>query len=231
MRSNMYLDDSLYQISNEIESLKDIDYIIAYNKITSDTQERYQIKPSKFSFFISTLQANSESTTIITQGLESSTKPIFKPINKSEFINKHKDIFAKILKTDNVEEDGISAAEQYFNILLEEDKDGAIKLIQDLFTSTLTCAHSEENLQVGILKLLCAYDLKDIGSSAILIAASAYSIRSIKVKSATFDLLGHWASIDTYNLLKKYDEPQEPWLKMKYKALLHSLEMKYYAVH
>lgn len=218
------------QILSEIEPQVDISQLMSLFRIASDTYNRYRLETPEFSLFLSALNIGSGNTTIISQGLDSSTKSKFKSVDKSGFIYKHKNTFTRVLKVYNIENDGDSEAERYFDSLLVEDRDGAIKLLEELFTSTLISVNLDEALQIGILKLLCNYDFNELGPSAQLIATSAYSIKSIRVKSATFDLFGHWANKEAYNMLKKYDEPKEPWLRMKYKALIKSMETRY-AIH
>lgn len=227
MKSYTEIFYSQSQVSREIESGIDIKYLISLIEVASDTYNRQKINASKFSLFLSTLNNDSESSTILPKKLESSTILEISTLDKSKFISKYKDFFVRILKSSNINDEKASEAEHYFNYLLEEDKDGAIKLLEEIFISNLTKESLDEDLQVSILKLLCNYDFKELSPSAQLIATSAYSINSIRVKSVTFDLFGHWANIEAYNMLKKYNEPQEPWLKMKYKALLKSLKIKY----
>ena len=220
MKSDTDIFYSQSQVSREFESGIDIKYLISLIEVASDTYNRQKINASKFSLFLSTLNNDSENSTILPQKLESSTILEISTLDKSKFISKYKDFFVRILKSSNINNEEESGAEHYFNFLLEKDKDGAIKLLEEIFIS-------DEDLQVSILRLLCNYDFKELSPSAQLIATSAYSIDSIRVKSVTFDLFGHWANIEAYNMLKKYNEPQEPWLKMKYKALLKSLKIKY----
>lgn len=227
MKSDTDIFYSQSQVSREFESGIDIKYLISLIEIASDTYNRQKINASKFSLFLSTLNNDSENSTILPQKSESSTILEISTLDKSKFISKYKDFFVRILKSSNINNAEESEAEHYFNYLLEKDKDGATKLLEEIFISTLTGESLDEDLQVSILKLLCNYDFKELSPSAQLIATSAYSINSIRVKSVTFDLFGHWANIEAYNMLKKYNEPQEPWLKMKYKALLKSLKIKY----
>lgn len=161
MKSDTDIFYSQSQVSREFESGIDIKYLISLIEVASDTYNRQKINASKFSLFLSTLNNDSENSTILPQKSESSTILEISTLDKSKFISKYKDFFVRILKSSNINNEEESGAEHYFNYLLEKDKDGATKLLEEIFISTLTGESLDEDLQVSILKLLCNYDSKN----------------------------------------------------------------------
>lgn len=227
MRNNIDILQTI--ITQSLESTLDsnIKGLISQIKGNNETIDRFPINIAEFSLFLSSLNNEFNSSTVSVQEIKSSTSSSFKPFSYTEFSSKHRDDFVKVLKNSRLDEDSSRNAEVYFNKLLDMEYDGAVKLLEEVFISTLTVDILDEELQIGIINLLCNYDFNELGPTAQLIASSAYPIKSVKVKSSIFNLFGHWGNREALNMLKKYEEPHEPWLRMKYRALINSIEKKY----
>lgn len=135
-------------------------------------------------------------------------------------------MFLNIIKYAKFEDGEYNAATDKMKELLEINKDMTMTLLQEYFLKGLEEDSLDEVLLTKILSLLGDYDYEYLRPYSQLIAASAYSVKSIKVVSAVFRLLGHWGNQESLSLLKKYQEPIEPWLNIKYKRLLSSLEKR-----
>ena len=98
MKSDTDIFYSQSQVSREFESGIDIKYLISLIEVASDTYNRQKINASKFSLFLSTLNNDSENSTILPQKSESSTILEISTLDKSKFISKYKDFFVRILK-------------------------------------------------------------------------------------------------------------------------------------
>lgn len=166
----------------------------------------------------------------IEQTLFSQNKTSFivnvQPLSDEEFKIKNRALFLNIIKYAKFEDGEYNAATDKMKELLEINKDMTMTLLQEYFLKGLEEDSLDEVLLTKILSLLGDYDYEYLRPYSQLIAASAYSVKSIKVVSAVFRLLGHWGSQESLSLLKKYQEPIEPWLNIKYKRLLSSLEKR-----
>lgn len=214
-----------HSLENTLNS--SVDNLLSQNIGNNETADRFPINLADFSLFISSINNGFNYSTISTQEINSSTSSNFKPFSYKEFCSKYRDNLIKVLKNSKFVENTTCDSEAFFNMLLDIEYDGAVKLLEEIFISTLTIDIGDEDLQIGIINLLCNYDFNELGPTAQLIASSAYSIKSAKVKSAIFNLFGHWGNREALNMLKKYEEPNETWLRMKYRALIDSIEKKY----
>lgn len=158
---------------------------------------------------------------------DSSTKQNVKYLCTEDFLKEHKKAFVALLNNTKVNDEDFSEVENVFENLLKEYKDGALKLLEEVYVASLESNENMDNLQASILKLLCSYSYDELKPSAQLIVAASYDIKSIRVKSAVFNVFGHWANRESLNMLKKFEEPTEPWLRMKYRALINSIQKKY----
>lgn len=187
----------------------------------------------KFSGVLDYFSFDSDSNQLyryIEQTLFSQNKTSFivnvQPLSDEEFKIKNRALFLNIIKYAKFEDGEYNAATDKMKELLEINKDMTMTLLQEYFLKGLEEDSLDEVLLTKILSLLGDYDYEYLRPYSQLIAASAYSVKSINVVSAVFRLLGHWGNQESLSLLKKYQEPIEPWLNIKYKRLLSSLEKR-----
>lgn len=166
----------------------------------------------------------------IEQTLFSQNKTSFivnvQPLSDEEFKIKNRALFLNIIKHAKFEDGEYNAATDKMKELLESNKDMTMTLLQEYFLKGLEEDSLDEGLLTKILSLLGDYDYEYLRPYSQLIATATYSVKSVKVVSAVFRLLGHWGNLESLSLLKKYQEPIEPWLNIKYKRLLSSLEKR-----
>ncbi|WP_071146665.1 hypothetical protein [Bacteroides ihuae] len=155
---------------------------------------------------------------------ETTSFPKIFPLNNEDFKAKHRESFLCLIKSIRFISGEDNQATELLSKLLTENKDATLSLLGEYFIKTMSDEKEDESLLVKILSMLSDYDYEELFPVSQTIVLCAFKVKSIKVKSASFNLFGHWGNNEALNLLRKYDEPEEPWLKMKYNVLLHSLE-------
>ena len=206
-------------------------------KNSLDTSKYFKVKKHEYSLFISSFYEFMDKLEVAPSmfipskirsfSSDNSTRQNVKYFCTENFLKEHKGAFVALLNSTKADDDDFGEVENVFESLLKEDKDGALKLLEEVYVTSLESTENVDNLQVGILKLLCSYSYEELKPSAQLIVAASYNIKSIRVKSAVFNVFGHWANIESLNMLRKFEEPVEPWLRMKYRALINSIQKKY----
>lgn len=146
--------------------------------------------------------------------------------SRSSYSDIKEELTSLFSSTNNSSEE-IDQIEEKYTYFLTKDKGEALDFLSKSFMSTLEKEGDYTSIQVAILRLICRYDYHELSPHAQLIAGNARIVSSLAVKSATFDVYDHWSNIPSYNILSKMDEPAEPWLKMKYEALIDSIAEKY----
>ena len=150
------------------------------------------------------------------------------PLSNEKFKDKHRDSFFCVIKYTHFVSGKDNQATDMLSKLLAENKDATLSLLEEYFINSMSEANMDESLLVKLLSMLNDYEYRDLFPVSQTIALCALNVQSVKVKSTSFNLFGHWGNREALNLLTKYDEPKEPWLKMKYNTLLQSLEVRCY---
>ena len=176
-----------------------------------DTENVYFNKIKEMSFSIKTLSETTSASRVV-------------PLSNEDFKAKHRTFFLRLIKSTRFISGEDNQATEMLSMLLSENKDATLSLIEEYFIDTMAKEKMDESLLVKLLTMLNDYDYEDLFPVSQTIALCAFSVKSIKVRAASFNLFGHWGNCESLNLLRKYDEPEEPWLNMKYNALLHSLK-------
>lgn len=146
------------------------------------------------------------------------------PLSTEEFKKQNRTYFLNLIESVQFEAGENNSATEEMAVLLEQNHDATLALLQEYFVEAMENSILNEVLMVKILRMLGDYSYEELRPYSQAIALMAYSIKSVRVKSATFNLFGHWGNRESLNMLRKYETPNEPWLKMKYESLINSLE-------
>lgn len=149
-----------------------------------------------------------------------------KPLSDDEFQNRYRDSFKQTIKSTAFISGEENVATIEFCNLLSENKNATLTLIQEYFINAISSDIIDENLVIKILILLGDYEYEALFPFSQAIAICAYNLQSANIISATFNLFGHWGNQEALNMLNKYEEPKELWLKIKYRQLIQSISKR-----
>lgn len=144
------------------------------------------------------------------------------PANNKSFRTKYEKQFLSIIQNTVYKAGEDNQATEMMARLLDEDHDETLILLNDFFVEN----YDDERLCVKILTLLNDYKYEELKPMGQTIALASISNKSSRVKSAAFNLFAHWACPEAYKLILQVEEPQQPWIAMKYNAVKNSLERK-----
>lgn len=116
---------------------------------------------------------------------------------------------------------------KWFESVYAENSDGSKQLIQNVFSSLLTDNESNEEAIVNILNLLSRFDYEEMTPVGEVILASAMANKSDWIKSASLDVMSHWANRKIYNMLLKLEPPKGFLAILKYESILRSFRQRY----
>ncbi|WP_294143151.1 hypothetical protein [uncultured Sanguibacteroides sp.] len=146
------------------------------------------------------------------------------PLSNEDFKIKYRDYFLDKIKSTKFVSGEDNLATELMATLMNENKDATLSLLTEYVINIISNEILDESLLVKIILMLTDYDYNDLFPISQTIALNVLKLKNTKVNSAAFNLFGHWGNREALNMLRKYDEPVEPWLKMKYNVILHSLE-------
>lgn len=225
--------DIISQKTDVIEQASDFDYLfktLSNTNMSIDWLREYQPKPKTQTFWWINDAENAYCNQIKQLSLSiealsettSASKVI--PLSNEDFKAKHRISFLRLIKSTQFTSGEDNQATETLSKLLTKNKDATLSLIEEYFINAMSKEKMDESLLVKILSMLNDYDYGDLFPVSQTIALCAFNVKSVKVRAASFNLFGHWGNCESLNLLSKYEEPEEPWLKMKYNTLLHSLK-------
>lgn len=144
------------------------------------------------------------------------------PANNKTFREKYERQFLSTIQNTNFKVGEDNQATEMMARLLEVYHDETLILLNDYFVEH----YDDERLCVKILTLLNDYKYDELKPMGQTIALASISNKSSRVKSAAFNLFAHWACPEALKLIEQVEEPQQPWIAMKYNAVKNSLEKK-----
>lgn len=151
------------------------------------------------------------------------TESNYLPISTRSFDVKYKDAFLNVLRITNFEFGEDNTATFLFADMLEENKESTLNLINQYLVDN----NNDESLIVKILSLLNDYSYDELYPYSQVVALASLSNKSMRVRSAAFNLFSHWGNTKSLELLETTAVPTEPWLKMKYNKIKDSLKERW----
>lgn len=77
----------------------------------------------------------------------------------------------------------------------------------------------QDEVVIQLLGLFGCFSYEDLQPLNNVIAAACVHHRSLYVQSAALSLLGNWCNKEALEILNTYEEPTNPWVKMKYDGI------------
>ena len=84
--------------------------------------------------------------------------------------------------------------------------------------------NDDEDLLIQLFRLLRCFPYEFLAPASLCLAELAVHHHSDFVKSEALSLMDHWGNKDVLRMMKNHEPPSTPWLKMKYCAIIDSLE-------
>ena len=84
--------------------------------------------------------------------------------------------------------------------------------------------NDDEDLLIQLFRLLRCFPYEFLAPPSLCLAELAVHHHSDFVKSEALSLMDHWGNKDVFRMMKNHEPPSTPWLKMKYCAIIDSLE-------
>lgn len=218
---------SIDTLSQDINISKD-SFIFFFNENKTTSQSYTQKYEKDINILLLDIDARTnanESTDCIDYSksvLSSDSKSVC--LSHNDFINRYESKFLNLIKSTVFVSGENNAAVLMFADLLKKDKDATLDILNRIFIKALEDKKLNESLIVKIITLLNDYNYEYLFPVSQLIAACSLNIRSLRIKAAAFNLFGHWGNKEALNMLLKFEEPKELWLKMKYNDLKNALE-------
>ncbi len=141
---------------------------------------------------------------------------IIRPLELSFFIDLLGEDFS------NSERNNSTAA---FANLVKHYKEAVQKWIMDIYNMR----NADEKLLIQLFRLLRCFPYDFLAPASLCLAALAVHHNSDLVKSEALSLMDHWGNKDVLRIMNNHEAPSTPWLRMKYFAIIESLE-KYAAL-
>lgn len=141
---------------------------------------------------------------------------------QKKFVDNNSATLKNLIFSASQEETGI-----WFESLFHANRDGSKQLLQNVFAALLTDSNNNEKAIINILNLLSRFDYEEMTPVGEMILASTLANRSDKIKSASLDVMSHWANHKIYNMLKKLEAPSGFLANLKYETVLKSFKQRY----
>lgn len=77
----------------------------------------------------------------------------------------------------------------------------------------------QDDVVIQLLGLFGCFSYEDLQPFNNVMAAACIHHRSLYVQSAALSLLGNWCNKEALDILNTYEEPTNPWVKMKYDGI------------
>lgn len=175
--------------------------------------------------FDKNLFLNYQSLESIAQSLGSnSTKENVVTISSPEFTAKYGDWFDSLLRTTDFVDGEDNNVTIMFREMIDENKESALSLIQDLFIQYFKKA--DVSSLTKVIKLFHDYSYKDLYPYSQTIAVGCKSSKSPSVQIATLNLFAHWCNRESLDLLNSMEEPSNILVKVVYDSVKRTLEKK-----
>lgn len=107
-----------------------------------------------------------------------------------------------------------------FANLVKHYKEAVQKWIMEIYN----LRNTDEKLLIQLFRLLRCFPYDFLAPASLCLAALAVHHNSDFVKSEALSLMDHWGNKDVLRIMNNHEAPSTPWLKMKYFAIIESLE-------
>ncbi len=155
-------------------------------------------------------------------GTDNASSSKIVPTTNQSFREKNKKQFLSIIQNTRFHAGEDNQATEMMSHLMEVEHDETLILLNAFFVEY----YDDERLCVKILTMLNDYSFSELKPFGQTIALASISNKSSRVKSAAFNLFAHWACPEALKLIQQVEEPQQPWIAMKYYAVKKSLEKR-----
>ena len=112
-------------------------------------------------------------------------------------------------------------------ILKESESNGKFTYIngeKEVYINSVILRNGDEELLIQLFRLLRCFPYEFLAPASLCLAELAVHHQSDFVKSEALSLMDHWGNKEVLRMMKTHEPPLTPWLKMKYYAIIDSLE-------
>lgn len=96
--------------------------------------------------------------------------------------------------------------------------------VQSWIINIYNLRNGDEELLIQLFRLLRCFPYEFLAPASLCLAELAVHHQSDFVKSEALSLMDHWGNKEVLRMMKTHEPPLTPWLKMKYCAIIDSLE-------
>ena len=96
--------------------------------------------------------------------------------------------------------------------------------VQSWIINIYNLRNGDEELLIQLFRLLRCFPYEFLAPASLCLAELAVHHQSDFVKSEALSLMDHWGNKEVLRMMKTHEPPLTPWLKMKYYAIIDSLE-------
>lgn len=96
--------------------------------------------------------------------------------------------------------------------------------VQNWILNIYNLKNGDDELLIQLFRLLRCFPYDFLAPASLCLAELAVHHHSDFVKSEALSLMDHWGNQDVLRMMKNHEPPSTPWLKMKYCAIIDSLE-------
>lgn len=140
-----------------------------------------------------------------------------------EQLNQYKSIFVeKLIQAYKCSD--YSSIKQIFDNFLRINKDSSLVWFQNLCFEFIET--KQNTMLMAGIELLSEYEYGALDSIPKAIVIACRQHKDPQVKATAFSLLDTWCNKESLELLEKFDEPTEPWLKRRYYHLKEVIKAK-----
>lgn len=136
------------------------------------------------------------------------------------YIKPYEMAFFKNLLSDDFSDSDRNDSTATFYRYVRQYKDA----VQNWIVNIYNLRNDDEELLLQLFRLLRCFPYEFLAPASLCLAELAVHHQSDFVKSEALSLMDHWGNKEVLKMMKNHEPPSTPWLKMKYCAIIDSLE-------